>query len=246
MNIGLARSIFNTPIVDTEKLIMAELGKITKDTGKAVLNLSSKEKTLYDHYVKYMENHVNFVEDACNVEIRKQAGNALEKFGEHLYAKTPEAKDYERAIKRGFVAPEQLQILEARKRLPLLEALHKVTALYQREVAEAKKALEPLGLQEVISKSDRVLRLAIERDKHYAQAEKLLEEAPENITPTMKKYLEKEYSRLTNMGNMIEETREIVAKDRLYAIEKYKARVEKAGKQKEYELIHGLPLYQNN
>ena len=242
INSVISRSILQPQRVADSQQILAELARMTKDTKKATETLSPIEKKLYDHYVRNMADHINYVDDKANESVLKKAIEALETYAEHLFDKTPEGKALERAKNKGRITYEQLEILEAKKRYPMLSAIQKVTALFQREVAEARKSLEPLGLKEVTTLSDKVLQLAMKRDGYYAQAEKLVKEAKDISSPTINKYREQEYKRLTHLGNLIEEVRANTALERLEAIKKYRANVEKFGKQKEYELIHGLPF----
>ncbi len=225
--------------------IMAELAKIaeqTENTEDAVKKLTPFEQKLYNYYRKYMADHVNYTDDKYNPENEKRAGLALEQYAGNLYDQTPEGKKAAKLQRSRYFTYEQVSTLDTQKRIAVLEAAQKVTALYQKQVLEAKAELEPLGLKEVLAAAQDVIEYAKKREAAYAEAEKIEAEAKKIGNETLKKFALKEARGKRLSAEMYENGRASAALRKIKATNTYRTNVLTAGKQKEYELVHGEPF----
>ena len=235
-----------TPVLtrssDATAKVAAELAKVTRSTQDGIASLNPVEKLLYNHYRKNMRPYIHYAQDAAtikyNEQVIKDANDALDAFAPYQFK---QYKDIEKARKNGRVSPFKLETMELQLRIAVLEAIQKVTALFQRQTIEAEKEMDRLGFKKVRELSDKVLRLAIERDSHYTEADKLMSNIGDETSPILRKYREREANRFRHLGDLSDEARVAAAKERLAAIEEHQARVKLAGKQKEYDLIHELP-----
>ena len=228
-----------TNITEQINAELAKMAQQTKDTEAAVKKLTPFELKLYNYYRKYMADHVNYTDDKYNPEIEKRAGLALEQYAGNLYDQTSKGKKAATLQRSRYLTPEQVLTLNTQKRIAVLEAAQKVTALYQKQVMEAKAELEKLGLKEVLAAAQDVIEYAKKRDAAYAEAEEIEAGAKKIENEILKKYALKEAHGKRFTAEMYENGRASAALRKIKATNTYRTNVLTAGKQKEYELVHG-------